>query len=55
MSENKTAYNVANLLIAAGAASILGAAIFAPAAVRIADFAGLIAAGAGFFSHKLFN
>ena len=55
MSNNKLGYNIANLLIAAGIAAILGAAIFAPAPVRIADFAGLLAAGAGFFSHKLFS
>ena len=55
MSRNNAGYNIGNLLMAAGAAAVLGAAIFAPQAVRIANFAGVIAAGAGFFFHKLFS
>lgn len=55
MSESKTGYKIGNLLMAAGAAAVLGAAIFAPQAVRIANFGGVIAAGAGFFFHKLFS
>lgn len=55
MPRSITGYNLGNLLMAAGAAAVLGATIFAPPPVRVADFAGLIAAGAGFFFHKLFG
>jgi hypothetical protein len=55
MSDSKFACNIAKLLVAAGAAAVLGAAIFAPAPVRIADFSGLLAAGAGYFWHKLLS
>jgi hypothetical protein len=46
--------NLGNLLMAIGAAAILGAALFSPGTLRIIEFSGVIAAGAGFFFHKLF-
>ena len=52
--KNTLGINLGNLLMASGAAALLGAALFSSGALRIIEFRGVVAAGAGFFFHKLF-
>lgn len=44
--------NVGYILMAAGAAMLLGAAMFSSGSVRVAEFGGICACGVGYFFDK---